>query len=406
MNATRVAHLTELMQRNGYQALICRIPQHVLLLSGYAPVLSNSFCLISLNGDAPEVRLAVPEQERNLLPQDAAVEVRTFTEETMECINTALEAARQPLEALFHTAGLTTFNATIGYEGGDAPMSVNYTQAGVPGPATLAMLSQALPGAQWRDATPLLNELASVKTEQELAAIRRAAAVAGQGFLAARAAIHPGATESEVAAAAAGAVLQAGHALPGARLVMPHVHVMAGARAAEAYKAFNLTANARIQRGDIVLVQMEVGIDGYWAELTRTFFVGEASPTWERAHRACFEAQAAAVRIIREGVPGREADAAARQVLQRAGLGAAFKHGLGHGCGFQAINHAATPVLHPASQDVLRSGMVHNMEPAVYLEGQGGIRLNDLVVVRQDGNEVISSAIPRDLTWLVVPEQG
>jgi Xaa-Pro aminopeptidase len=75
---------------------------------------------------------------------------------------------------------------------------------------------------------------------------------------------------------------------------------------------------------------------------------------------------------------------------------------LGHGFGFQAINHAAAPVLHPASNAVLRSGMVHNMEPAVYLEGKGGIRLNDNVAVRQDGNEVLSASLPRDLDWLVV----
>jgi Xaa-Pro aminopeptidase len=86
----------------------------------------------------------------------------------------------------------------------------------------------------------------------------------------------------------------------------------------------------------------------------------------------------------------------------QAGFGRAFKHGLGHGFGFQAINHAAAPVLHPASQAVLQSGMVHNMEPAVYLDGKGGIRLNDNVVVRHDGNEVLSKELPRDLDWLVV----
>jgi Xaa-Pro aminopeptidase len=88
--------------------------------------------------------------------------------------------------------------------------------------------------------------------------------------------------------------------------------------------------------------------------------------------------------------------------MQEAGFGSAFKHGLGHGFGFQAINHAAAPILHPASDAVLRSGMVHNMEPAVYLDGKGGIRLNDNVLVREGGNEVLSSALPRDLDWLVV----
>jgi Xaa-Pro dipeptidase len=91
--------------------------------------------------------------------------------------------------------------------------------------------------------------------------------------------------------------------------------------------------------------------------------------------------------------------------MRSQGFGAAFKHGLGHGFGFQAINHAAAPILHPASQQVLRPGMVHNMEPAVYLDGKGGIRLNDNVLVTREGCELLSARIPRDLEWLVVKER-
>ncbi len=150
------------------------------------------------------------------------------------------------------------------------------------------------------------------------------------------------------------------------------------------------------------MVQMEIGINGYWAELTRTFFVGSVSAEWRKAHQACMAAQDAALKSIRDGVEARVVDRAAREVMQQAGLGTYFKHGLGHGFGFQAINHSASPVLHPASKAVLARGMVHNMEPAVYIEGKGGIRLNDNVLVRKDGNELLSSSLPRDLDWLVV----
>jgi Xaa-Pro dipeptidase len=180
------------------------------------------------------------------------------------------------------------------------------------------------------------------------------------------------------------------------------VHVMAGPRAALAYRAFNLTSNATIKQGDTVTVQMEIGINGYWAELTRTFFAGTISEEWRKAYQACIAAQEAALKLIRDGASARAVDGAARQVMEQAGFGAAFKHGLGHGFGFQAINHAAAPVLHPASHAVLRSGMVHNMEPAVYLDGKGGFRLNDNVAVREDGNEVLSSALSHELDWLVV----
>jgi Xaa-Pro aminopeptidase len=126
------------------------------------------------------------------------------------------------------------------------------------------------------------------------------------------------------------------------------------------------------------------------------------SEEWRRVHQACIEAQDAALKVIRDGASARSVDGAARHVMQQAGFGSAFKHGLGHGFGFQAINHGASPVLHPASNDVLQSNMVHNMEPAVYLDGKGGFRLNDNVMVRKEGNEVLSSALPRDKDWLVV----
>ncbi|HEU5366976.1 MAG TPA: M24 family metallopeptidase [Ktedonobacterales bacterium] len=402
MEPQRADRLSALMQRNGFQALVCRIPQHVLMLTGYAPLLGQTFCVVSLNqAGSPEVRLVTPEQEKDLLPQGTALEGYTFSEETLEFISNTIEAAREPLAECLRAAGLG-LGTTIGFEGGYAPIVTNYTQVGIPGPATLTMLDLALPGAHWRDATPVLDRLAEIKTDDEIQAIRRSAEAARQGFLAARAAIHVGATEADVAATATAAMLRAGHALAGVRIVQPHAHVMTGARAAEAHKSFNLTTNTSIQRGDTVLVQLEIGIDGYWAELTRPFFAGEVSEEWRRAHAACLQAQQAAFAALRDGAAARQVDAAARQVMQTAGFGEAFKHGLGHGVGFQAIDHADPPVLHPASDAILRAGMVTNIEPAVYLEGKGGIRLNDDVAIRQDGYELLSAATPRELDWLVV----
>jgi Xaa-Pro aminopeptidase len=402
MNTQRLKHIKTLFTRDGYHALVCRLPEHVLMFTGYQPILGNSFCIISLNAkQKPEVRLVVPVDERDLIPQDAAVEVKAFAEETMDYIGTTLDAAREPLGELLRSAGLSA-NAIVGIEGGRAPIMPVYTQVGISGPETRQLLHMLLLGGEVRDASSTLEELTAVKTSEELAAIRRSEAVAQQGFAAARDAIHVGATEADVAAATYAALLRAGYATRGAHHVQPAVHVMAGPRAALAYRAFNLTSNAAIKRGDTVTVQMEIGINGYWAELTRTFFAATISDEWRKAHETCVAAQNAALKLIRDGARARDVDGAARQVMQQAGLGPFFKHGLGHGLGLQAINHSALPVLHPASQDILRAGMVHNMEPAVYIDGKGGLRLNDNVAVQADGGEVLSSALSRDLDWLVV----
>ena len=404
MDTARAKHIVQLFTSKGedYHALICRLPQNVVMLTGYQPILGNSFCVVSLNAQKEvEIRLAIPEDEKDRVPPGLAVEVKTYAEETMNYIGSTTEAVKVPLGELLRSLHLNS-EAVIGYEGVTEPIATAYTQVGVPGAETLDLYHSLFLGDYLRNATPMLYELAAIKTDTEMGYIKRCEAVAVKGFEAAREAIRVGATEANVAAATYSALLTAGYASPGAEHVTPHVHVMAGPRAALAYRAFNLTSNAAIKRGDTVTVQMEIGVNGYWAELTRTFFAGDISQEWRTAHQACVAAQDAALQSIRAGVAGREVDRAAREVMEKAGFGAAFKHGLGHGFGFQAINHSAQPVLHPVSNTVLRSGMVHNMEPAVYLDGKGGIRLNDNVAVHQDGNEVLSNNLSRDLDWLVV----
>jgi Xaa-Pro aminopeptidase len=404
MNNPRLNRLVEMFTSRGqdYHAIICQLPQNVVMLTGYQPILGNSFCIVSLNANKEvEFRFAVPEDEKDRVPSGIAVEVKTYAEETMDYIGNTANSVRVPLGELLRSLNLHS-EAVIGYEVPDEPIATAYTQVGIPGTATVNLLHSLFLGDYLRDATPLLNELASIKTDEEIGLIRRSEEVAYQGFKAARDAIRVGATEADVAAAMYAALLTSGYASPAAENVTPHVHVMAGKRAALAYRAFNLTSNYTIAQGDTVTVQMEIGINGYWAELTRTFFAGTISDEWRKAHQACIAAQDAALKSIRDGVAARDIDREARNVMQNAGFGAAFKHGLGHGFGFQAINHSAAPVLHPASNETLRAGMVHNMEPAVYLDGIGGLRLNDNVAVQQDGSEVLSKMLPRDLDWLVV----
>ncbi len=402
MNTQRAEHIKDLFKREGYHAIVCRTPQHVVMLTGYQPLLGDSFCIVSLNtANEVEVRFAILSDEQDLVPPGIAVEVKPFAVETMDAIRNTLDAARMPLSELLRHAGIGE-GSLVGYEGALEPLIPAYTQLSAPSPEMKELLHLLLIGGEISDATSLLNELDAIKTEEDLTAIRRAEKVAHSGFQAAREAISVGATEADVAAATYAALLRAGYATVGAHHVQPHVHVMTGARAALAYKAFNLTSNAPIRQGDTVTVQMEIGINGYWAELTRTFFAETISDTWRNVHKACVEAQDAALKTIRAGANAHDVDAAARQVMQQAGFGTAFKHGLGHGFGFQAINHAAEPVLHPASKSILREGMVHNMEPAAYLDGQGGFRLNDNVAVQAEGNELLSSELPRTLDWLIV----
>ena len=397
----RLERAAEGMRQAGYAALIVRMPEHVLMLSGYQPVLGNSFCLLSLGATGePELRLAALDSETDRAGAAMPLQLITFTEETLDWIGDTIVAAKEPLGKLLAAAGIAS-DAVVGIEGGTHPIATGYTQVGTPAYATVTLLRDLLPQVTLRDATDLLDALKAVKSEAELERIRQAERVAIAGFHAARDAARPGASEADVAAATYAALVRAGYGEAGVWNVQPFVHVMSGLRSELAYLAFNMTSGAVIQSGDPVLVQLEIGLDGYWAELSRTFFAGSVSETWRAAHAACVRAQDAALKIIRPGASGRGVDAAAREVMRDAGFGEAFKHGLGHGFGFQAINHGARPILHPASTDTLQAGMVSNLEPAVYLKGIGGLRLNDDVAVRPDGCELLSRDLPRELEWLI-----
>lgn len=117
---------------------------------------------------------------------------------------------------------------------------------------------------------------------------------------------------------------------------------------------------------------------------------------------AVFEARAAALDAIRPGVSGQSVDSGARQVLAAHGFGAAFKHSTGHGVGFGAIDHNAQPRLATGSNDVLELGMVCNVEPAIYLDGYGGLRHCDMVAVTETGARVLTP-FQASITELTVP---
>jgi Xaa-Pro aminopeptidase len=128
-------------------------------------------------------------------------------------------------------------------------------------------------------------------------------------------------------------------------------------------------------------------LDGYCSDCTRTFATGPLPERLEQAYAVCLEAQLAGVEAVRAGVTAVEADAAARARVEAAGLGRSFGHGLGHGVGLDV--HEA-PRLSRESGDTLAAGNVVTIEPGIYLEGVGGIRIEDLAIVRDAAAEVLT----------------
>jgi Xaa-Pro aminopeptidase len=146
--------------------------------------------------------------------------------------------------------------------------------------------------------------------------------------------------------------------------------------------------------GETVVIDLGARFEGYTSDCTRTFAVGGLEGPLAEAYLVCLEAQQAAVDAVRPGVAGRDADAVARRIIDGTQFEGRFGHGLGHGVGMEV--HEA-PTLRPESEDVLEPGNVVTVEPGIYLEGVGGIRIEDLVVVTEGGAEILTS-FPKELT--------
>jgi Xaa-Pro aminopeptidase len=234
----------------------------------------------------------------------------------------------------------------------------------------------------------LVESLRELKATDELDAIRRAAAITNEAFARLAEERFTGRTERDLAWRLHVLLHELGAEEPAFPLI-----VAAGANAARPHA----TPSAQtIGAGQTVIVDAGCVVDGYCSDCTRTFATGPLPERLQEAYAACLAGQAAGLASIRSGVTGVAADAAAREPIAAAGFGDFFGHGLGHGVGLDV--HEA-PRLAPASADTLAAGQVVTVEPGIYLRGLGGVRIEDLVVVGEDGPDVLTS-FPKDLVYV------
>ena len=144
-----------------------------------------------------------------------------------------------------------------------------------------------------------------------------------------------------------------------------------------------------LAEGDVIKLDFGALVDGYHTDFTRTVAFGEPTPELRKVHDLVAEAQQAGIDALRVGAVGRDVDAAARNVIAEGGYGEGFSHGLGHGVGLEI--HEG-PSLGTRSDDTLPSGAVITVEPGVYLPGIGGVRIEDAVVVTEDGGRPLGSS--------------
>ncbi|HEY1959083.1 MAG TPA: Xaa-Pro peptidase family protein [Polyangiaceae bacterium] len=371
--------MREALVRHRCDALVCAQPRHVLMLSGHWPVVGNAWAVATKDG---RVLLIVPEDELEPATTGWADAVYTFRAVSLDRLESALVAVREPLGKALEVAGAET----IAYEAEGSLEPSTYVSQFNYGAAGPAVLHDLAPRARLFDADAWLARLRVRKTRAELEHMRTVATVARAAYEQGVAAIRPGLTERDVASAFE-AAFESG--IPGDARGRAFFYCMSGANAAESNRAYQRTRSRRIERGDVVIVHCNSVIGGFWTDLTRTYVLGKESELVIRLE-AIAAARAAAIAHVAPGVEARAVDAAARAVLEAYGFGPEFRTPTGHGVGFAAIDHDELPRLHPISKDVLEAGMTFNIEPGCYRRGLYGMRHGDMIAVAPEGCEVLS----------------
>jgi Xaa-Pro aminopeptidase len=235
------------------------------------------------------------------------------------------------------------------------------------------------PKIRIKESAPIVERARLIKDASELALIREAVVLGAGLYETALNTIRVGVPELEVAAA-----MEQTARRGGADAMSFETIVAGGARSALPHGRASM---AEIPAQGFVVCDFGVILHGYCSDRTRTVWVGQPSAESRRVYAAVLEAQLAAIAAIRPGVTAGEVDRAARNVLKTHGLGKFFTHSTGHGVGLEI--HEA-PRIARSEQEVLRPGMVITVEPGVYLPGKWGVRIEDMVVVTEQGCEVLT----------------
>ncbi len=354
----RRGKLLRIIQREKVDALLVTAEKNVSYLTGFSG--DSSYLLIG-----PEHEIVISD-------------FRYVTQLEEEC--PGLATFIRPTDVKLHEATIKVLKQAglrrLGIEG--HVMSVEL----------LELLSAALEGWEFVAVNSVIeNELRAIKDVDEIAEIRKAVRLAERGFEFLKATLTPDMTERQAAFELEHAVRRMG----AEKLSFPAI-VAVGDRAALPHYRPGVR---RIDADGLLLVDWGVQTAArYKSDLTRTLVTGKTSAKLEKVYNTVLAAQQAAIAGIRAGVKCCDVDKKARDVIDQAGYGKRFGHGLGHGIGLDIHEQ---PRFAPNSPTELKAGMVVTVEPGIYLPGWGGVRIEDDVLVTRDGCEVLSASLPKRL---------
>lgn len=311
---------------------------------------------------APQMELA----KTQAIPFDA--EIFSYSEDP----STQPQAVSGAAEALSLQGG------RLGVE----PLSIRFKE--------VELLRGSAPDLAILDGSQTIGALRARKDLAELEAMRAAARVAEMAIEAILPRVEAGMTERELAAELVVQLLR-----HGSESELPFQPIVAsGPNSALSHAT---VSDRELAAGELLLIDWGARVDGYCSDITRTFALGEIPEQFSEIYGAVRRANSAGRGAVAPGVPARSVDEAAREVIGEAGYGPQFVHRTGHGLGLEAHE---LPYIHAHSEQELSVGMAFTVEPGIYLPGQGGVRIEDDVIITEAGSESLTT-FSRDLRSLL-----
>ncbi len=381
MNVQKQQMLRQIMNLHSLGALIFWRPDELVLTLGYMPQWGLSFLVYTRDGEAV---LFVPELEpEDILPTD--IEIKTFPWGNINCADPWKDLFNQ-IKDLIHKRTLNKYPVSfIKNIGGTAPCRMSGEQPHLPADLNEQLIAASEAG--YKNVTDDLLKLYLYKNEEDVRCLKTVHKVASKAVRTFYDNLKAGNTEANIAAAieatvqntTGGSGVEFAKAWP---LIQSGVNACFGGR-------YNRTTGRILKDDEMVMLEMSICVNGYWADITRTGQTSEVSEQQRDIFDTVLAAQQLAISMMKPGAQMAEIDAAARAHITKAGFGHLYNHALGHHVGFRY--HDPGSGLSPGSPGVLEKGMLLTVEPGIYgTEINGGVRIEDNVLITADGCLVLS----------------
>ncbi|KKX55914.1 aminopeptidase P family protein [Brevibacillus borstelensis] len=356
----RIQRILAYLQKQGIDAALITLPKHVYYLTGFLTEPHERFMGLVIPA-AGEPSLIVPALDREAAAEASGIkQILTHTD-----TDNPYEVLKQALPSGLNKLGLEKSHMTLD---------------------RFEAMSALVSAGSYVDIEEPLREMRLIKTADEVARIKHAVKLVEDALDETVKKVKPGVTETELVAELEYQMKRLGAEGPSFASM-----VLAGEKSALPH---GNPGDRDVREGELLLFDIGVSADGYVSDITRTFAVGDISDQLRDIYATVLAANEAAIAEVRPGVTFAHLDQTARGVIEAKGYGEYFMHRLGHGLGMDVHEY---PSVHGQNQEELRPGMVFTIEPGVYVPGVGGVRIEDDVLVTEDGCEVLTR-YPKELT--------